>query len=465
MESKIEINSLLEFIGYIEVMTKLEEEKEPLKKYYYRGENNVFPKRIPSIYRSNENKAIYQRLVNEGSREYYLELFEELGWSISNFGNKMFEQMIEVQHYGAVTNIIDISINPMVAMFFACYGSDNTDGKVYGYLANENIEEHYFNRKISIMTALNFVDRKLLDSFVTMFDELLLLNTLKNDNYNGIFFSEISLHKYTARKITDSILLVIQTGNFECFRKEKREGGVILGTFTDYRKYDNPSDNVNSHDDINWGYFNSLDLIIQPPFRIPFTTYRFGYSVDKKDIVINNDHESTAEAIGEIQYFVRKIFKENDSEIDYFSFLNNHTDLINQQIELLTTMEEIMTEFLKQVSEYSGLKEELKYPFEIYKIIKRSYIVKASKINERIKNQRGAFIVPGYISTLGKDIKQIQTELDDSIRSTVNSIVEFTIPSESKPIILQQLRLIGIDEGFIYPEIGNVAKAVLEKYK
>ena len=63
MESKIEINSLFEFIEYIEVMSKLEEEKELLKKYYYRGENNVFPKRVPSIYRSNDNKAIYHRLV------------------------------------------------------------------------------------------------------------------------------------------------------------------------------------------------------------------------------------------------------------------------------------------------------------------------------------------------------------------------------------------------------------------
>ena len=134
------------------------------------------------------------------------------------------------------------------------------------------------------------------------------------------------------------------------------------------------------------------------------------------------------------------------------------------QIALINTIRNIMTNFLKQLNEYSGLNEEMIYPFEVYNIITKSYFVKASKINERIKNQRGAFIIPSYISTVSKSINQVQEELNQSIES-IGLCKEITIPSESKAKILKQLKLIGIDEGFIYPEIANISKSVLEKYK
>lgn len=468
MESKTEINSLLEFI---EVMSKSEEEKEPLKKYYFRGENNVFPRRVPSIYRSNENKAIYQRLVNEGSREYYLELFEELGWSISNFGHKMFEQMIEVQHYGAVTNVLDVSINPLVALFFACYGSDKTDGKVYVYSVNEVDEEHYFNRNVAIMTALNFVDRRLIDSFINFFQEIRSINRPHADDINGIFFdSKDDLHTYTVEDIMERITSLMETGEFELYRLYTHKNNIVFKSLEDAYKFQE-SLHRSIHkfipSDVKFWSSDPLHTLNQlESFRIPFTMLRFDHGYENwRDKMIYSDREYENETKEEILSFVAKLFKPDDKEIEGYNSLNDGgapLDFI--QSALIDTIRKIMTNFLKQLNEYSGLNEEMIYPFEVYNIITKSYFVKASKINERIKNQRGAFIIPSYISTVSKSIVQVQEELNQSIES-IGLCKEITIPSKSKAKILKQLKLIGIDEGFIYPEIANIAKAVLEKYK
>lgn len=471
MESKIEINSLLEFIEYIEVMPKLEEEKEPLRKYYYRGENNVFPKRVPSIYRSNENKPIYQRLVNEGSREYYLELFEELGWSISNFGHKMFEQMIEVQHYGAVTNVLDVSINPLVALFFACYGSNKTDGKVYVYSVNEVDEEHYFNRNIAIMTALNFVDRRLIDSFINFFQEIRSINRPGGDDVNGIFFdNKDDLHTYTVEDIMKRITSLMETGEFELYRHCTHKNYIVFPSIEDVYKFQKSlpgSFHKFIPNDIRICFQDPIHILNQlKSFRIPFTVLRFDHGYQNwRDKTIYPDQEYDNEAKEEILSFVAKLFKPDDKEIEDYNNLHDENHPLDfMQIALINTIRNIMTNFLKQLNEYSGLNEEMIYPFEVYNIITKSYFVKASKINERIKNQRGAFIIPSYISTVSKSINQVQEELNQSIES-IGLCKEITIPSESKAKILKQLKLIGIDEGFIYPEIANIAKAVLEKYK
>ena len=41
------------------------------------------------------------------------------------------ELMAQLQHQGAATGLIDFTRQPLVALWFACYGTDNSDGAVY----------------------------------------------------------------------------------------------------------------------------------------------------------------------------------------------------------------------------------------------------------------------------------------------------------------------------------------------
>ena len=95
---------------------------------FYRGVGEVFPNpHIPSIYYNNgliENEDI---------------IFKE---ALSFFPDELLaqkttvEKLIIMQHYRFPTRIMDISKNPLIALFFACFPDKNPDslkkdGKVY----------------------------------------------------------------------------------------------------------------------------------------------------------------------------------------------------------------------------------------------------------------------------------------------------------------------------------------------
>lgn len=97
--------------------------------------------------------------------------------------------------------------------------------------------------------------------------------------------------------------------------------------------------------------------------------------------------------------------------------------------------------------------------------MQKSYIVYPSRLNERIKNQKGAFIIPGYFSTKKIDVNEIQTSIKNSLTNSIKEINRIIVDSNSKKQILEQLRQLGIDEGFIYPDIEHIAKTISEKYE
>ena len=76
--------------------------------------------------------------------------------------------------------------------------------------------------------------------------------------------------------------------------------------------------------------------------------------------------------------------------------------------------------------------------------------VKSDAVNDRLKPQAGAFI-------LFPNNNEIEDEL------TKNKQV-LLIPAEQKEEILKELRILGIDEYFIYPEFEHFCKALRQKY-
>lgn len=404
------IKSLVQYIENIEELMRERDEKGSDYNIYYRGENGKFENRVPGIYRGQ-----YKKLLEVGSKNYYLELFEELGWPIQTFGSKVFEQIVEVQHYGAVTNILDLSSNPLVGLFFACYGDSQENGMVYIYGSDISREKHYFEKEIALQTALSFMDKADIDRFIKVFS--VFREMVPN---NSTLYKRVCSREITVDGIKD-----IFDDEFKNNRSQKNKR--IFG-------------------------LEEPDI----PFVVQLSVKKGNNSVSKlsEDIKAKN----------KIAEYIERVDISYKSTVN-FKKIGNGIILRGYQKIMLRFIIEIIVDFLDKLRLYSGVTEPLNFPYAIYEDILQSYVVKSSKINERIKNQRGAFIVPSYISVSGKSLEEIQKEVDNSIKSSVTNLCEIEIPSDKKEEILKQLKCIGIDEGFIYPEIAHIAKAVSERYR
>lgn len=82
------------------------------------------------------------------------------------------------------------------------------------------------------------------------------------------------------------------------------------------------------------------------------------------------------------------------------------------------------------------------------------------KSHERIKAQDGHFILFG----LNPDFMKIET-IEETSMDLFMPFNTINIPSSSKEGILAELKLVGISEKTLFPEIGNTAKQIKDSYK
>ena len=111
------------------------------------------------------------------------------------------ELLIEIQHFGGATNLIDFSKNPLVALFFACNGEFNKDGKV--------ITADSSNKMFYAMELDKIKETKIPDIYEN-----------EENEFKNLFVINPPFQNYRVIK-QESVLIMSKTGKIEDSNIEK----------------------------------------------------------------------------------------------------------------------------------------------------------------------------------------------------------------------------------------------------
>lgn len=379
LNNPIEINSV---INFLEVIFTKQTKKN--MHFYYRGEEKDFPKRLPSLYRN-------EMLVNAGSEYYYRSLINELGRTDYVDGSSLFQLLSELQHYEAKTRMLDVTSNPLVALYFAIETQNEEDGYVYLFEEDPQREKFDTGHTVAIKSALNLISQDKINIFLHIMSQI-VRDVVKNKE---------KLKKFDEGKYNPLLYKSIDE---------------LLKDICNKESFLNKKDGVNR--------FFTL------PINKIMTPQEYNYFCKHLENLSSDQHSTALKAV------------------------------LKQKVD----------EFLELLTQRAKSNEQLKYPIQIYLDLYRSHIVLTSKRTDRLRQQQGAFIYPVFPPSEKGEYDAVKQIVHESIMEK-SSIIEIDgqkythikIPKEKKTEIKKELALIGIDEGFIYPDIKHRSNTLLAK--
>lgn len=118
---------------------------------YYRGHSDKYKYKLePSLFRKDDD-GNYLYLDNEHI------LYREL--LVSNSADFVtdeytLDKLVRMQHYSLPTRLLDITSNPLIALYFACKSSPTEDGEVVGFSTDRDLVKYFDSDTASIIANL-----------------------------------------------------------------------------------------------------------------------------------------------------------------------------------------------------------------------------------------------------------------------------------------------------------------------
>ena len=145
-EREFEICSVEE---YLEAIHKINDPR--LGGFYYRGHSRKEYKLLPYIGRPIKKDKPELFLSHE--KEIVSEALLKYTNVFSNYTSNI-ELLTQLQHYGVPTRLMDVTANPLVALFFACSSNKGENGEVIVFKMNATY--HYDYTWIDALASIGF---------------------------------------------------------------------------------------------------------------------------------------------------------------------------------------------------------------------------------------------------------------------------------------------------------------------
>ena len=116
---------------------------------FYRGHGSLKYKSIPKVFRDIGWEQAEHSLIRD-----LIQLHPE-----EFAGDRTaLEKLVRAQHFGLATRLLDVTLNPLVALYFCCREAQNDDGRILQYAVDNNRIKSFDSDTVSVISNTSLLN-------------------------------------------------------------------------------------------------------------------------------------------------------------------------------------------------------------------------------------------------------------------------------------------------------------------